>query len=162
MESMKVHRSLESIHSEWCMPMATAQMPIWLAPVPVFPCLNCIPDNPGFVGRMILSSHDVFAKFSFNLPFIGSHLSLFTIIWLVSTLVFTQYSTKDQDFQPILPWKYMQYLMPVVFVILVNSASGLDGLYGISNSHPILLKHWEEKHYCSRFIRCGLNSTQPN
>ena len=81
-----------------------------------------------------LSSYDVFAKLPWNLPFYGSHVSLFSLIWVISTLVFTYYSTKDQDFSMNPAMKYMQYFMPIMMFFFFNKfASGLSAYLSFSN-----------------------------
>lgn len=56
----------------------------------------------------------------------GSHLSAFTFLWAISTLVYTYYSTRDMDFTANPAMKYMQYVMPLFFLGFFNSyASGL-------------------------------------
>ncbi len=132
MESMKIYREFGVNPLGGCMPMLL-QMPIWLALYQFFPASIEFRQS-GFLWANDLSSYDVFAKLPFSIPFYGNHVSLFTLIWVISTLVFTYYSTKDQDFSMNPAMKYMQYLMPVFFLFFFNnSAAGLTAYMSFSN-----------------------------
>lgn len=132
MESMKLYREFGVNPLGGCLPMLL-QMPIWLALYQFFPA-SIEFRQAGFLWANDLSSYDVFAKLPFVIPLFGSHISLFTLIWVVSTLVFTYYSTKDQDFSMNPAMKYMQYIMPLFFLFFFNnSASGLTAYMAFSN-----------------------------
>ena len=132
MESMKLYREFGVNPLGGCLPMLL-QMPIWLALYQFFPA-SIEFRQAGFLWADDLSSYDVFAKLPFVIPFFGAHVSLFTLIWVVSTLVFTYYSTKDQDFSMNPAMKYMQYIMPLFFLFFFNnSASGLTAYMAFSN-----------------------------
>lgn len=132
MESMKLYREFGVNPLGGCLPMLL-QMPIWLALYQFFPA-SIEFRQAGFLWATDLSSYDVIAKLPTAIPLFGSHVSLFTLIWVVSTLVFTYYSTKDQDFSMNPAMKYMQYIMPVFFLFFFNnSASGLTAYMAFSN-----------------------------
>ena len=132
MESMKLYREFGVNPLGGCLPMLL-QMPIWLALYQFFPA-SIEFRQAGFLWADDLSSYDVFAKLPFVIPFFGAHVSLFTLIWVISTLVFTYYSTKDQDFSMNPAMKYMQYIMPLFFLFFFNnSASGLTAYMAFSN-----------------------------
>ncbi|MEP7320492.1 MAG: membrane protein insertase YidC [Saprospiraceae bacterium] len=132
MESMKVYREFGVNPLGGCLPMVL-QMPIWLALYQFFPASIEFRQS-SFLWANDLSSYDVFAKLPFNVPFYGSHVSLFSLVWVISTLVFTFYSTKDQDFSMNPAMKYMQYFMPVFFLFFFNSsAAGLTAYMAFSN-----------------------------
>lgn len=132
MESMKLYREFGVNPLGGCLPMLL-QMPIWLALYQFFPA-SIEFRQASFLWADDLSSYDVFAKLPVNIPFFGAHISLFTLIWVISTLVFTYYSTKDQDFSMNPAMKYMQYIMPVFFLFFFNnSAAGLTAYMAFSN-----------------------------
>lgn len=132
MESMKLYREFGVNPLGGCLPMLL-QMPIWLALYQFFPA-SIEFRQAGFLWANDLSSYDVFAKLPFVIPLFGSHVSLFTLIWVISTLIFTYYSTKDQDFSMNPAMKYMQYIMPLFFLFFFNnSASGLTAYMAFSN-----------------------------
>jgi len=71
----------------------------------------------------------------FELPFnFGAHLSLFSILWAISTVVYTFYNTKHMDMTANPAMKYMQYAMPLMFLVFFNNyASGLTCYMFFSN-----------------------------
>jgi len=132
MESMKLYREFGVNPLGGCLPMLL-QMPIWLALYQFFPA-SIEFRQAGFLWANDLSSYDVIAKLPVVIPLFGSHVSLFTLIWVITTLIFTYYSTKDQDFSMNPAMKYMQYIMPVFFLFFFNnSASGLTAYMAFSN-----------------------------
>ena len=64
----------------------------------------------------------------------GAHISLFTILWVVTTLIYTWYNSKLVDMSANPAMKYMQYMMPVMFLFFFNNyASGLTAYLMFSN-----------------------------
>ena len=132
MESMKVYQEFGVSPLAGCLPMLL-QMPIWIALYRYFPASITFRQE-SFLWAPDLSSFDAFIRLPFEIPFMGSHLSLFTILWAVSTLVYTYYSTKDVDMSANPAMKYVQYFMPLMFLGFFNSyASGLTCYMFFSN-----------------------------
>ncbi len=133
METMKIYREYGVNPAGGCFPMIL-QMPIWFALYRFFPASIEFRQTP-FLWATDLSSYDVFFRLPFEIPFLGAHLSLFTFLWAVSMLVYTYYNSKIMDMSSINPMmKYMQYLMPLMFVFFFNSyASGLTCYLLFSN-----------------------------
>ncbi len=64
----------------------------------------------------------------------GNHISLFTILWAVSMLIYTYYNSKHMDMSANPAMKYMQYFMPIMFLGFFNSyASALTAYLLASN-----------------------------
>lgn len=132
MEQMKVYQSYGVSPFGGCFPMLL-QMPIWYALFRFFPASITFRQEP-FLWAQDLSSYDDFFHLGFNIPFIGSHLSLFTILWAVSMLAYTHYNTKHMDMTANPAMKYVQYLMPLMFLGFFNNyASGLTCYMLFSN-----------------------------
>ena len=132
METMKVYREYGVSPFGGCMPMII-QMPIWYALFRFFPASITFRQEP-FLWAEDLSSYDAFFNLPFEIPFMGSHLSLFTILWAISTLVYTYYNTRHMDMSANPAMKYMQYFMPVMFLGFFNTyASGLTCYMFFSN-----------------------------
>src|SRR5690606_3400293 len=80
----------------------------------------------GFLWAHDLSTYDSKLDLPFNIPFYGSHVSLFTILMTVSTIIYTRLH------QPITAatnpsMKYVMYLMPSMFLgIFINYSAGLS------------------------------------
>ncbi len=124
METMKLYREYGASPFGGCLPMIV-QMPIWYALFRFFPASITFRQE-AFLWANDLSSYDVLTYLPFEIPFMGSHLSLFTILWAISTIVYTYYNSQAMDMSANPAMKYMQYFMPVMFLGFFNSyASGL-------------------------------------
>ncbi len=133
METMKIYREYGVNPAGGCFPMIL-QMPIWFALYRFFPA-SIEFRQASFLWANDLSSYDVFFQLPFEVPFLGGHISLFTFLWAVSMLIYTYYNSKIMDMSSINPMmKYMQYLMPLMFVFFFNNfASGLTCYLLFSN-----------------------------
>ncbi|HMS70280.1 MAG TPA: membrane protein insertase YidC [Saprospiraceae bacterium] len=137
MESMKVYQEFGVSPLSGCLPMLM-QMPIWIALYRFFPASITFRREP-FLWADDLSSYDSFFKLGFEIPFFGAHISLFTLLWAISTVIYTYYSTKDVDMSANPAMKYVQYFMPIMFLGFFNSyASGLTCYMFFSNLINIL------------------------
>jgi YidC/Oxa1 family membrane protein insertase len=133
METMKLYREFGVNPLGGCMPMVL-QMPIWFALYRFFPAAIEF-RQASFLWATDLSSYDIFMRLPFEIPFgFGAHISLFTVLWAITTLLYTYYNTKHMDMSANPAMKYMQYLMPVFFLGFFNSfASGLTCYLLFSN-----------------------------
>ncbi len=133
METMKMYREYGVNPLGGCFPIFL-QMPIWFALYRFFPASIDF-RQAGFWWADDLSSYDAFFKLGFDLPFgMGAHISLFTMLWAFTTLIYTYYNSKHMDMSANPAMKYMQYLMPIMFLGFFNSyASGLTCYLFFSN-----------------------------
>jgi len=121
-----------------CIP-TLLQMPILFAMFSFFPAAIELRQE-SFLWATDLSSYDAIWSWSTYIPLItpyfGNHISLFTLLMTVTTIVYTKLNmantpTTDQMGGAMMKW--MMYLMPVVFMFMFNSyASGLSYYYFIS------------------------------
>ena len=117
-----------------CMPMLF-QIPILFALFNFFP--NAIElRQQGFLWADDLSTYDSIVNLPFSIPFYGNHVSLFALMMTVSTIIYTrmnnQLSAGSSQMMPQLKW--MMYLMPVIFLFVLNSyAAGLNYYYFLAN-----------------------------
>lgn len=132
-ESMKLYREYGVNPLGGCLPMVL-QMPIWFALYRFFPAAIDFRQK-SFLWASDLSSYDVIAFLPFNIPFYGEHVSLFTLLWALTTIAYTYYNSKMMDINSINPMmKYMQYFMPIMFIFFFNSfAAGLSCYLLFSN-----------------------------
>lgn len=134
-EKMKFYSSIGVNPLGGCLPLVL-QMPVLLAMFIFFP--NAIElRQQAFLWAEDLSSYDAFVTFDFSLPVIGDHLSLFTLLWVVSQLVYTVIQQRAQSGmqagQPAI-MKYFPYIMPLIFFGIFNSySSGLSYYYLVIN-----------------------------
>jgi YidC/Oxa1 family membrane protein insertase len=138
METMKMYSEYRVNPLGGCLPILL-QMPIWFALYRFFPAAIEFRQE-SFLWATDLSSYDSIFNLPFHLPFgAGAHISLFTLIWVVTTLWYTWYSMKQMDASAMQNdqmkvMKYMQYTMPVFFMFFFNSfASGLTLYLCFSN-----------------------------
>jgi len=116
-----------------CLPLVL-QMPIWFALYRFFPA-SIEFRQEGFWWANDLSSYDEFFQLPFTVPLgIGAHISLFTVLWAITTLIYTYYNSRHMDMSANPAMKYMQYIMPLFFLGFFNSyASGLTAYLLFSN-----------------------------
>lgn len=133
METMKVYREFGVNPLGGCLPMIL-QMPIWIALYRFFPA-SIEFRQASFLWATDLSSYDVIMRLPFEVPLgFGAHISLFTILWAITTLIYTYYNTRHMDMSANPAMKYMQYIMPIFFLGFFNSfASGLTAYLLFSN-----------------------------
>lgn len=139
MKTMELYRKYGVSPFGGCMPMIL-QMPIWFALFRFFPAAFEFRQR-SFLWATDLSSYDALFHLPFDIPMFGGHLSLFALLWTISTLVYTYYNMQNMDMgaasNPAM--KYMQYFMPVVFIVFFNNyASGLTAYMFFSNLINIL------------------------
>ncbi len=138
-ETMKMYSEYGVNPLGGCLPIFL-QMPIWFALYRFFPA-SIEFRQQSFLWATDLSSYDSIMHLPFDLPFgAGAHISLFTLIWVVTTLWYTWYSMKQMDASQMQNndqmkvMKYMQYTMPVFFMFFFNNfASGLTLYLCFSN-----------------------------
>ena len=132
METMKMYREFGVNPLGGCLPIAL-QMPIWFALYRFFPA-SIEFRQADFLWATDLSSYDVFAMLPFEIPFYGDHISLFTLLWAATTVIYTYYNTKHMDMSVNPAMKYMQYGMPIMFLFFFNNfAAGLTCYLLFSN-----------------------------
>lgn len=131
-ETMKLYREYGVSPLGGCFPMLL-QMPIWYSLFRFFPASIDFRQE-SFMWADDLSSYDAFFNLPFDIPMLGSHLSLFTILWVISQLVYTFYNTRHMDMSANPAMKYVQYFMPIMFLVFFNKyASGLTVYMFFSN-----------------------------
>ncbi len=141
-ETMAVQRKAGVSMLSGCIP-ALLQMPVFFALFKFFPT-NLSLRQKGFLWANDLSSYDSVFTLPFEIPWYGSHVSLFTI--LASTAIFfymkmnqSQQANMQAPAQEGMPdmskmMKYMIYFSPIMMLFFFNSyASGLSLYYFVSN-----------------------------
>lgn len=114
-----------------CLPMLL-QMPILFAMFRFFP-VSIELRQEHFLWATDLSTYDSILTLPFTIPMYGSHVSLFTLLMTASTLLTMKMtgSSPGSD-QP--GMKMMMYMMPVMFMLILNNfSSGLTYYYFLAN-----------------------------
>ncbi len=129
-EQMKLYQQVGVNPISGCVPVLL-QMPILFAMFYLFPASIELRQQP-FLWAEDLSTYDSVINFSFSLPFMGSHISLFTLLMTLSTLIYTWQNNQISSVQG--PMKSMSYIMPIIFFFVLNKFSaGLTFYYLVSN-----------------------------
>ncbi|MEG1763256.1 MAG: membrane protein insertase YidC, partial [Bacteroidales bacterium] len=111
-----------------CIPMLV-QFPILLAMFRFFPASIELRQQH-FFWADDLSSYDIIATLPFNIPFYGSHISLFAILMAISNLLYTHMTMKQSAGTNQMPgMKMMMYIMPIMFLGFLNSYSAALNYY---------------------------------
>jgi YidC/Oxa1 family membrane protein insertase len=146
-ETMKLYSTMGVNPMSGCIPMLL-QIPILFAMFNFFP--NSIElRQESFLWADDLSTYDVFARLPFTIPFYGSHVSMFTLLMTLSTILYTWSNNQVSSIQG--PMKFYSYLMPVIFMFVLNSfPAGLSFYYFVSNvvtfgQQAIIRKFVDEK-----------------
>jgi YidC/Oxa1 family membrane protein insertase len=119
-----------------CLPMLF-QMPVLIAMFYFFPGSIELRQE-SFLWATDLSTYDSILSWKAQIPFLssfyGNHISLFTILMTVTTILQTRMSGQNQDMSAMPGMKYMMYFMPIFFMFILNSySSGLSYYYFLAN-----------------------------
>lgn len=144
-EQMKLFREAGVNPLGGCIP-ALLQIPIFFALYSFFNSNIELRGVP-FLWADDLSSYDVILRFPFYVWGLGSHLSLFTLLAVVTSFLISIYNmnmTPDQS-NPAL--KYMPYIFPFILLFIFNSLpSALTWYYTVSNVITLILQ-WVINNY---------------
>lgn len=152
-DAMKKQQEIMGLYSKYgaspmggCLPMLI-QMPVFIA------LFNFVPNaielrQQSFLWAHDLSSYD--ALISWNTPIwpIGNHISIFCLLFCLTQIINTYYTSKmqpnmggspEQDAQMKM-MRWMMYLMPVVFFFIFNDySSGLNYYYFLSTLISVII-----------------------
>ncbi|MBN2633372.1 MAG: membrane protein insertase YidC [Bacteroidales bacterium] len=128
-----------------CLPMLL-QFPILFAMFRFFP-VSIELRQEAFLWASDLSTYDSILNLPFTIPMYGNHVSLFTILMTVSSLLTMKMTgTSPGSDQP--GMKIMMYMMPVMFMVILNKFSaGLTYYYFLAN-----MLTWIQNIVMKRFI----------
>ncbi|NTV82690.1 MAG: membrane protein insertase YidC, partial [Bacteroidales bacterium] len=117
-----------------CIPVLL-QMPILIAMFRFFPASIELRQQ-AFLWADDLSSYDSIMSLPFTIPFYGDHVSLFTLLMTISTIIYTYMNNQmmGSSSQQLPGMKTMMYLMPIMFLgVFNNYSSGLSYYYLLVN-----------------------------
>jgi YidC/Oxa1 family membrane protein insertase len=145
MEQMKLFRSAGVNPLGGCIP-ALLQVPIFFALYNFFNS-NITLRGQSFLWASDLSSYDSIYNLPFSIPFYGSHISLFTILAVVTSLLISLYgmSNMQDNSNPVM--KYMPFIFPVILLGVFNRLpSSLTWYYTVSNAITLLIQFVIQKY----------------
>ncbi|BBE15942.1 inner membrane protein translocase component YidC, long form [Aquipluma nitroreducens] len=119
-----------------CLPMLF-QFPVLIAMFFFFPTSIELRQQ-SFLWATDLSTFDSIWNMPFTIPFYGSHVSLFCLLMTITTIISTYMNSQTQNTEAMPGMKTMMYIMPVMFLFILNSyASGLSYYYFLANVFTI-------------------------
>lgn len=131
LEQARIYKEMGINPLTGCLPLLL-QSPILIAMFNFFP--NAIElRQKSFLWVDDLSTYDSIFTLPFNIPIYGNHVSLFTILMTISTILYTK-STSNNNASIQGPMKQIGYIMPITFMFILNSLpAALSFYYFISN-----------------------------
>lgn len=140
-EVMALYRQYGVSPMGGCLPMLL-QTPIFMALFFFVP--NAIElRQQSFLWADDLSAYDDLIHWSTHIPLLGTHLSLFCLLFSATTVINQIIMMKQQDMganPQMAAMKWMMYIMPVMFFFVFNDyASGLSYYYFISGLISIII-----------------------
>ena len=128
-EQMKLYQQVGVNPISGCIPVLL-QMPILFAMFYLFPASIELRQQ-SLLWAEDLSTYDSLISFSYALPIIGNHISIFTVLMTAATLISTWQNNQLSSVTG--PMKSMSYVMPLIFFFVLNDFSaGLTFYYFIS------------------------------
>jgi YidC/Oxa1 family membrane protein insertase len=116
-----------------CLPMLL-QMPFLFAMFRFFPTSIELRQE-SFLWADDLSTYDSILDLPFSIPLYGDHVSLFTLLMTISTIITMKINSPSSTGQEQMPgMKMMTYIMPIMFMFILNNFSaGLTYYYFLAN-----------------------------
>lgn len=146
-DALKKQQETMALYSQYgvspmggCLPMLI-QTPVFMALFFFVP--NAIElRQQSFLWANDLSSYDDLISWSTSIPLLGNHLSIFCLLFSITTVLNQIVMMKQQDMgnnPQMAAMKWMMYIMPLMFFFIFNEyASGLSYYYFISGLIGIL------------------------
>jgi YidC/Oxa1 family membrane protein insertase len=133
-----------------CLPMLL-QMPILIAMYRFFPASIELRQQ-SFLWAKDLSSFDAIFHWGKDIPLIGNHISLFTILMAISSIVVTKMTSQSQptaggDDMMAQQMKIMQYVMPIMLLFMFNKQPAALSYYYFLFNVLTLIQNWIIKEF---------------
>ena len=129
-ETMALYRQVGVNPISGCIPVVL-QMPVLFAMFYFFPGSIELRQE-AWLWAHDLSTYDTLISWSSPIPLLGTHLSLFTVLMTISTILYTWSNNQMSTVQG--PMKTVTYIMPVVFLFVLNDfPAALTFYYFVSN-----------------------------
>lgn len=152
-DALKKQQEIMGLYSKYgaspmggCLPMLI-QMPVFIA------LFNFVPNaielrQESFLWANDLSSYDALIKWNTSIWPIGDHISIFCLLFCITQILNTYYTSKMQPSMGGTPeqeqqakiMRWMMYFMPVMFFFIFNDySSGLNYYYFVSTLISVLI-----------------------
>jgi YidC/Oxa1 family membrane protein insertase len=145
-EQMKLYQKAGVSPFGGCLPMAL-QMPILLSMYYFFPNSIELRQQP-FLWATDLSSYDAVLTWTNALPLIGTHLSLFTVLMTVTSILSAVYNQNQSGMANQQPgMQYMPYIMPVMLMFMFNDFPAALTYYYLLQNVLTVGQQWAMQKY---------------
>ncbi len=139
MEQMKLWKSAGVSPLGGCLP-ALLQIPIFMSLYYFFQS-NIDLRGKSFLWANDLATYDSILKLPFSIPFYGDHVSLFTLLAVITSLLISIYSMSNMQDNSNPVMKYMPYIFPVLLLGIFNKLpAALTWYYTVSNTITLILQ----------------------
>ncbi len=139
MEQMKLFREAGVNPLGGCIP-ALLQIPIFFALYSFFNSSVAL-RGQSFLWAEDLSAYDSIMNIGFTIPFYGDHVSLFTILAVITSFLISIYSMNMAPDQSNPMMKYMPYIFPFFMLFIFNKMpSALTWYYTVSNIITLIIQ----------------------
>ena len=161
-ETMGLYRKAGVNPMGGCLPMLF-QFPILIAMFRFFPASIELRQK-SFLWADDLSSYDSIYELGFDIPFYGDHISLFTLLMTISTLMYTHMNSSTMPSTgPMAQMKWMMYLMPIMFLGFFNNyAAGLSYYYFLANMFTFTQQYFMKRMIDEDAILAQLEKNKKN
>lgn len=145
MEQMKLFKSAGVNPLGGCIP-ALLQIPIFFALYNFFNS-NIALRGQSFWWAKDISAYDSIYNLPFNIPLYGSHISLFTIFAVVTSLLISLYGMANMQDNSNPVMKYMPYIFPIILLGVFNTQpAALTWYYTVSNAITLVIQFVIQKY----------------
>ena len=145
-EQMKIYSKAGVSPFGGCLPMLL-QMPILMSMYFFFPNSIELRQQP-FLWATDLSSYDAVLTWSSALPLIGTHLSLFTVLMTITSVLSAVYNQNQSGMANQQPgMQYMPYIMPVMLMFMFNDFPAALTYYYLLQNVLTVAQQWVMQKY---------------
>jgi YidC/Oxa1 family membrane protein insertase len=145
-EQMKIYSKAGVSPFGGCLPMLL-QMPILLSMYYFFQNSIELRQQP-FLWATDLSSYDAVLTWSSALPLIGTHLSLFTVLMTITSVLSAVYNQNQSGMANQQPgMQYMPYIMPVMLMFMFNDFPAALTYYYLLQNVLTVAQQWVMQKY---------------
>ncbi|MDD5570322.1 MAG: membrane protein insertase YidC, partial [Bacteroidales bacterium] len=146
--TMSLYKKAGANPMSGCVPMLL-QFPILIAMYRFFPASIELRQK-GFLWADDLSTYDSVLSLPFDIPMYGSHVSLFALLMTISTVIYTKMNSDmmgGASSSQMPGMKTMMYIMPVMFLVALNSFSSALSYYYLLANLITFAQQWIIKKY---------------
>jgi len=156
-EQMMLYRELNINPLSGFIPVLL-QMPILLAVFNFLPNALSLRQS-SFLWATDLSTYDSILRPPFSIPLYGNHVSLFTILMVLSTILYSWYTNQGGSSENSM--RIFSYIMPISFMFFLNSfPAGLSFYYCVSNFMSCLQQSLTKYFVSEEAVKAKLISKQ--